>query len=90
MFSQVHHLLTAILLVTFFLNVVFRFFLVLYSEGFLEKGSLNLKLFKQLYWLSWVALVLLGLIPFAITPIMLGNFPTQDSYRKQVCLGALV
>ena len=89
-FSQVHHLLTSILLVTFFLNVVFRCFLVFYAEGFLQKGTLNLKLFKQLYWLLWVALVTLGLIPFAITPIMLGKFPTQDSYRKQLCLGALV
>ena len=90
MFSQVNHLLTAILLVSFFLGVLFRFFLVLYAEGFLRKGSLNLKLFKQLYWLSWVAFVTLGLIPFAITPIMLGNFPTQNSYRKQLCLGVLV
>ena len=87
---QVHHLLIAILLVTFFLNILFRFFLVLYAEGFLKQGSLNLKLFKQLHWLLWVALVTFGLIPFAITPIMLGNFPTQDSYRKQLCLGVLV
>ena len=84
------HLLIAILLVTFFLNIQFRFFLVIYAEGFLKKGILNLKLFKQLYWLLWVALVLFGLIPFAITPIMLGNFPTQNSYRKQLCLGVLV
>ena len=90
MFLQVHHLLIAILLVTFFLNILFRFFLVLYAEGFLKKGALNLKLFKQLYWLLWVALVTFALIPFAITPIMLGNFPTQDSYRKQLCLGVLV
>ena len=90
MFLQVHHILIAILLVTFFLNILFRFFLVLYAEGFLKKGALNLKLFKQLYWLLWVALVTFGLIPFAITPIMLGNFPTQDSYRKQLCLGVLV
>ena len=85
-----HHLLIAILLVTFFLNVVFRFFLVLYAEGFLKKGSLNLTLFKQLYWLSWFALVTLGITPFAITPIILGNFPSQDSYRKHLCLGGLV
>ena len=89
-FLQVSHLLIAILLVTFFLNIQFRFFLVIYAEGFLKKGILNLKLFKQLYWLLWVALVLFGLIPFAITPIMLGNFPTQNSYRKQLCLGVLV
>ena len=85
-----NHILNAILLVTFFLNILFRFFLVLHAEGLFWKGSLNLKLFKQLYWLLWVALVLLGLIPFAITPIMLGNFPTQNSYRKHLCLGVLV
>ena len=89
MFLQVNHLLTSILLVTFFLNVLFRFFLVLYAEGFLRNGSLNLKLFKQLYWLIWAALVLMGLIPFAITPIMQGKFPTQNSFRKQLCLGVL-
>ena len=86
-FFQVDHILIAILVVTFLLNVVFRFFLVLHAEGFLWRGSFNLKLFKQLYWLLWAALVTLGLIPFAITPIMLGNFPTQNSYRKQLCLG---
>ena len=85
-----NHILIAILLVTFFLNIVFRFFLVLHADGLLRKGSLNLKLFKQLYWLLWVALVLVGLIPFAITPIMLGNFPTRNSYRKHLCLGVLV
>ena len=78
-------LLIAILVVTFFLSVAFRFFLVLYAEGFIKKGSLDVKLLKQIFWLVWVVLVTIGLIPFAIAPIVVGDFP-RDKYRSQLCL----
>ena len=81
-----HNLLIAILVVTFFLGVAFRFFLVLYAEGFVKKGTLDVKLLKQIYWLVWVVLVIIGLIPFAIAPIVVGDFP-RDKYRSQLCLG---
>ena len=86
MLSQVHNLLIAILVVSFFLSVAFRFFLVLYAEGFVKKGTLDVKLLKQIYWLVWVVLVIIGLIPFAIAPIVVGDFP-RDKYRSQLCLG---
>ena len=80
-----HNLLIAILVVTFFLSVAFRFFLVLYAEGFIKKGSLDVKLLKQIFWLVWIVLVTIGLIPFAIAPIVVGDFP-RDKYRNQLCL----
>ena len=81
-----HNLLIAILVVTFFLGVAFRFFLVVYAEGFIKKGTLEVKLLKQIFWLVWVVLVIIGLIPFAIAPIVVGDFP-RDKYRSQLCLG---
>ena len=86
---QVDMLVIAILVVTFFLSVAFRFFLVLYAEGFIKKGTLDVKLLKQIYWLVWVVLVTIGLIPFAIAPIVVGNFP-RDKYRSQLCLAVPV
>ena len=76
----------AILVVSFFLSVAFRFFLVLYAEGFVKKGTLEVKLLKQIYWLVWVVLVTIGLIPFAIAPTVVGDFP-RDKYRSRLCLG---
>ena len=74
------------MVVSFFLNVAFRFFLVLYAEGFVKRGNLEVKLLKQIYWLVWVVLVIIGLIPFAIAPIVVGDFP-RDKFRAELCLG---
>ena len=82
-------ILFAILDVSFFLSVVFRYFLVLYAEGFVKKGTLDVKLLKQIYWLVWVVLVTIGLVPFLITPIVLDDFP-RDKFRGQLCLGVFV
>ena len=86
---QVQILLIAIFVVTFFLNVVFRFFLVLYAQGFVKKGSLEVKLLKHIYWLQWFVLVIIGQIPFAIEPIVTGDFPRGNigRYRAELCLG---
>ena len=86
---QVQILLIAIFVVTFFLSVVFRFFLVLYAQGFVKKGSLEVKLLKRIYWLQWFVLVIIGQIPFAIEPIVTGDFPRGNigRYRAELCLG---
>ena len=86
---QVQILLIAIFVVTFFLNVVFRFFLVLYAQGFVKKGTLEVKLLKRIYWLQWFVLVIIGQIPFAIEPIVTGDFPRGNigQYRAELCLG---
>ena len=47
-FTQVHNLLIAFLDVTSFLSIAFRFFLVLYAESFVKKGTLEVKLLKQI------------------------------------------
>ena len=81
--------LFAILDVSFFLSVAFRYFLVLYAEGFVKKGNVDVKLLKQIYWLVWVVLVTIGLVPFLITPIVLDDFP-RDKFRGQLCMGVFV
>ena len=82
-------ILFAILDVSFFLSVAFRYFLVLYAEGFVKKGTVDVKLLKQIYWLVWVVLVTIGLVPFLITPIVLDDFP-RDKFRGQLCMGVFV
>ena len=72
--------------------------MVVHAEGFVKKNGLDLKLFKQLYWLvwhydlpdlvfrlAWLVFVTIALTPSPITPIIKGGFP-QNTYRGQVCL----
>ena len=86
LFLQVHNLLSVMLGSMLFLRTVFRFFLVLYAERFVKKGNLCLNLLQQLYWLAWVVFVVNGLVPFV--PLLSGTYP-WNTYRGQLCLGAL-
>ena len=86
LFLQVNNLLGVMLGSTLFLSIVFRFFLVLNAERFVKKGNLCLNLLQQLYWLAWVVFVVNGLVPFV--PLLSGTYPV-DTYRGQLCLGAL-
>ena len=40
--------------ITFNLNVAARFFIVIYAHDFVKNSQLDLKLFRQIYWLAWV------------------------------------
>ena len=59
---------TVILKINLFFALAFRTFLILHAErGLLSKGKLNLKLFKQLFWLivtSFVVIILFIVIKF--------------------------
>ena len=57
---------------------------MLYADGFVKKGQLDLKLFHQLYWLAWSTFVVIELIVFAATPIFRGNI-YQSSSRGRIC-----
>ena len=71
--------------ITFNLNILFRFFLVIYSDGFVKRGQLYLKLFKQLYWLAWVTFLSIEFTMFAVTPIIRGDFHYSTS-RGRICI----
>ena len=57
---------------------------MLYADGFVKKGQLDLKLFRQLYWLAWSTFVAIELIVFAGTPIFRGNI-YQSNSRGRIC-----
>ena len=57
---------------------------MLYADGFVKKGQLDLKLFRQLYWLAWSTFVVIELIVFAGTPIFRGNI-YQSNSRGRIC-----
>ena len=57
---------------------------MLYADGFVKKGQLDLKLFRQLYWLAWFTFVAIELIVFAGTPIFRGNI-YQSNSRGRIC-----
>ena len=71
--------------ITFNLNILFRFFLVIYSDGFVERGQLDLKLFRQLYWLAWLTFFSIEFTMFAVTPIIRGDFHYATS-RGRICI----
>ena len=57
---------------------------MLYADGFVKKGQLDLKLLHQLYWLAWSTFVAIELIVFAGTPIFRGNIYKSNS-RGRIC-----
>ena len=71
--------------ITFNLNIAFRFFLVIYADGFVKKGQLDLKLFRQLYWLAWFGFISIELTMLPITPMIKGDFHYATS-RGRICI----
>ena len=69
--------MVAVANITFNLNILFRFFLVLHADGFVKRGQLNLKLFRQLYWLAWTTFVTIEVIVFAAPPFSRETFSIQ-------------
>ena len=53
-FAQVRSVLIVMMNITFNLNVAARFFIVIYAHDFVKNSQLDLKLFRQIYWLAWV------------------------------------
>ena len=83
------HLTTNLMVGVFFCQIMFysflwRSFLILHGHGFIRNGQLNLKLFKQLFWLTTVSHLLLA-VNTQQAMYLKGTFP-QDSYRGKVCL----
>ena len=71
--------------ITFYFSFKWRTFLILYAEGFVKQGHVNLSLFKVLFWLLWgsILTILLGTVLFPV--YLRGNFPEGLPVGK-VCL----
>ena len=69
----------------FFFSFLWRTFLILYAEGFLLNGRINIKLFVQLFWLVTVCFILVGFGIFPLSLLLGGNF-AQHSTSWKVCL----
>ena len=69
----------------FFFGFLWRTFLILYAEGFLLNGRINIKLFVQLFWLVTVCFILVGFGIFPLSLLIGGNFAQQSTSWK-VCL----
>ena len=52
--AQVRSVLIVMMNITFNLNVAARFFIVIYAHDFVKNSQLDLKLFRQIYWLAWM------------------------------------
>ena len=77
--------LTIVTNITFSLNIGCRFFLVIFADGFVKNGHLDLKLFRQLYWLAWFSFTSIEFTIFAVAPIIKGEFLLATS-RGRICI----
>ena len=71
-----------------FFSFFFRSFLILYaSRGLVVKGCLNLRLFKQLFWLCVMTFIVFFCSNF-LTKTMRGESLLKDSARGRACLAS--
>ena len=67
----------------FFYSSIWRTFLILYAEGFIRHGKLNLTLFVQLYWVISISFltVMFGIFPVSL--ILRGENFLKVKLRKR-------
>jgi hypothetical protein len=70
---------------TLIFSFFFRVFLILHADkGLVQKGSLNLRLFHQLYWVIVCSFLLVGHGVFSLPHLIDGTF--QGTLSGQICL----
>ena len=74
------HIQTRYILANFFKNIFFfsflwRTFLILYGEGFIRNGMINIRLFEQLFWIITIALISITYGVFPGKMLVKGTFP---------------
>ena len=66
-------------------GLIFRWVLIRFSDrGLVIKGRPELRLFNQLYWVTFGTCCCLGISIFTIVPFVRGNF--EDSIRGRKCM----
>ena len=66
----------------FFYSSVWRTFLILYAEGFIRQGKLNLGLFVQLFWVLSISFLMMMFGIFPISLIIRGENFLKAKLRK--------
>ena len=73
----------------FYFSFLWRVFLILYADGFIRNGKLNLRLFVQLFWLITLAFVAIAYNVFPGSMLLRGEFHPQESvgsaFRPLIC-----
>ena len=66
----------------FFYSSLWRTFLILYAEGFIRQGKLNLDLFVQLFWVISISFLMMMFGIFPISLIIKGENFLKAQLRK--------
>ena len=73
---QAHFIMSNIFIITMYFSIKWRAFLILFPAGIMRNRLNNFLLFRQLYWLVSMALILM-LHSGAITSILKGRYPDK-------------
>ena len=76
---QTRNILANIFKNIFFFSFLWRSFLILYGEGFIRNGSININLFEQLFWIITIAFITVAYAVFPGKMLIKGTFPDQSS-----------
>ena len=82
--TQIRNILANIFKNICYFSFIFRNFLILYGEGFIRNGTINIRLFKQLFWIITIACIT---VAYTVVPgkmLINGTFPDQSSIG--ICL----
>ena len=82
--TQTRYILANIFKNLFFFNFLWRTFLILYGEGFIRNGTINIGLFEQLFWIITTAFITTAYFVFPGKMLVTGIFSEQSPIG--VCL----
>ena len=82
--TQTRYILANIFKNLFFFNFLWRTFLILYGEGFIRNGTINISLFEQLFWIITTAFITTAYFVFPGKMLVTGIFSEQSPIG--VCL----
>ena len=77
--TQTRNILANIFKNIFFFCFLWRTFLILYGPGFIRNGSINIRLFEQLFWIITIAFITVAYAVFPGKMLIKGTFSDQSS-----------
>ena len=81
---QTRYILANVFKNIFFFSFLWRTFLILYGEGFIRNGRINIRLFGQLFWIITIAFITIGYSVFPGKMLVRGTF--SQSSAMGTCL----
>ena len=77
--TQTRNILANIFKNIFFFSFLWRTFLILYGPGFIRNGSINIRLFEQLFWIITIAFITIAYVVFPGKMLIKGTFCDQSA-----------